>query len=179
MKKLCTLLFLGVLNWANAQGYTELNKLLHRLEQENKINHHTEEHYDLEGKKFLYLKDFQERTERWILEIKDGKSMLVELQDDKKTGKTSSKIYTGDIVRKKHIVSIRADKMEGQLLSIPITYLYHLTYQGGIWYLIDANTGDRWIDTNNLNKKREQKEATKKEKRFLEKIQKRKNKNRE
>lgn len=179
MRKLLAAVLLGIGTFMNAQGYLELNKLLHRLEQENKVNHNTEEHYDMEGKKFLYLKDFQDSTERWILEIKDGKSMLVELHDDKNTGKTTSKIYTGDIVRNKHIVSIRADKMEVQPLGIPITYLYHLTYQGGIWYLIDANTGNRWIDTNDLNKKIEQKELSKKEKRLLEKLQRRKNKNRE
>lgn len=154
MKKLFTLVlgvFFGVMN---AQNYTELNKLLHRMEQENKINHDTESHYDLNGKRFIYLKEFETKTERWILEINGEESRLIELVDDKQTGKTSSQIYTGDVVRKKHVVSLRFDKLEGNRLNLPLTYLHHITYQAGIWYLIDANTGNRWIDTNDLGKKK-------------------------
>lgn len=180
MNRLLTLLLVSVLSWANAQGYTELNKLLHKLEQDSQINHNTELHYDLEGKKFLLLKDFPEKTKRWILEIKEGNSMLVELEDDKKTGQTISKIYSGDIVRKKHIVSVRADKLEGERIKIPVTYLYHLTYLRGIWYLIDANTGERWIDVESMkNKSLEQNQLTKKEKRKLERLKKKQNKNRD
>lgn len=173
MKKILVLLMLSTLNFVNGQGYIELNKLLHRLEQENKINHETELHYDLEGKRFIYLKDFPEKTERRILEIRNNASQLIELEDDKSTGKTTSKIYTGDVVRKNHVVSIRLDKLEGERIGMPVTFLYHLTYQGGIWYLLDANTGLRWIDTQDLNKKvqiLDKKEIRK---------QKRKNKNRE
>lgn len=178
MKKLFALLplLVGFLSYnVHAQGYVELNKTLHRLEQENKINHDTEKHYDLEGKKFIFLNDFPEKTERWILEIKDGNSRLIALEDDKTTGKTTSKIYTGDVVRKKHVVSIRMDKMENERLSIPLTYLYHITYQKGIWYMIDANTGYRWIDTQDLGKKINAPNDNPKEKRK----QRRKKKNRD
>lgn len=180
MKNLLTLLLVSILNWTNAQSYIQLNKLLHKLEQESKINHNTELYYDLEGKKFLYLKDFPEKTQRWILEIKEGKSILVELEDDKKANETTSKIYTGDVVRKKHIVSVRVDKLESEKINIPITYLYHITYQRGIWYLIDANTGDRWIDVESMKKnKLEQNHLTQKEKRKLERLQRKQYKNRD
>lgn len=179
MKKLFALLLVGAVHWANAQGYTELNKLLHRLEQEQKINRETELHYDLNGKKFLFLKDFPEKTERKILEINENEIRLIDLVDDKGTNKTASQIYTGDVMRKDFVVSVRADKLEGQKLRMPLTYLYHLTFKGGIWYLIDANTGDRWIDTNDLNKKPIEEKLSKKEQRKLEKLQKRQNKNRE
>lgn len=179
MKKLFALLLVGAVHWANAQGYTELNKLLHRLEQEQKINRETELHYDLNGKKFLFLKDFPEKTERKILEINEKEIRLIDLVDDKGTNKTASQIYTGDVMRKDFVVSVRADKLEGQKIGMPLTYLYHLTFKGGIWYLIDANTGDRWIDTNDLNKKPIEEKLSKKEQRKLEKLQKRQNKNRE
>lgn len=179
MKKLFALLLVGTVHWANAQGYTELNKLLHRLEQEQKINRETELHYDLNGKKFLFLKDFPEKTERKILEINEKEIRLIDLVDDKGTNKTASQIYTGDVMRKDFVVSVRADKLEGQKIGMPLTYLYHLTFKGGIWYLIDANTGDRWIDTNDLNKKPIEEKLSKKEQRKLEKLQKRQNKNRE
>lgn len=179
MKKLFALLLVGTVHWANAQGYTELNKLLHRLEQEQKINRETELHYDLNDKKFLFLKDFPEKTERKILEINEKEIRLIDLVDDKGTNKTASQIYTGDVMRKDFVVSVRADKLEGQKIGMPLTYLYHLTFKGGIWYLIDANTGDRWIDTNDLNKKPIEEKLSKKEQRKLEKFQKRQNKNRE
>ena len=94
MKKLLILFFGGLFLFVNAQSYRELNKLLYRLEQENKINHDTEKHYDLNGKKFLYVKDYENEIERWVLEIKNDEAQLVELIEDKGTGKTISQIYT-------------------------------------------------------------------------------------
>lgn len=157
MRKLWTLALAMAFSYANAQGYSEVNKVLHRMEQEAKINQNTLGFYDLEGKKFLLLKDFPEKTERKILEIKDGKSVLVELQDDRKIGKISSKIYTGDLVRAKNVVSVRADYLEGQKIGLPITYTYSLFFQKGIWYLVDRNTGDRWIDTEFLGQSQDEK----------------------
>lgn len=155
MKRLFLLVlgvFFGVMD---AQSYTEFSKLLYRLEQENKINHDTESYYDLNGKRFIYSEEFDDRTERWVLEINDKESRLIGLVNDKQMGKINSQIYTGDVVRRKHVVSLRFDKLEGYRLSIPLTYLHHITYQGGVWYLIDVNAGKRWVDINDLEKKRE------------------------
>ena len=127
MKKLLTLFFGGLFLFVNAQSYRELNKLLYRLEQENKINHDTEMHYDLNGKKFLYVKDYENETERWVLEIKNDEALLVELIEDKGTGKAISQIYTGDVIRKKHVVSLRFDQLEGQRLGTPLAFLHHIT----------------------------------------------------
>lgn len=52
-------------------------------------------------KKVFIFERFLKKTERWILEIKDGKSMLIELIDDKKTVGKYFIIYSGDVVRKK------------------------------------------------------------------------------
>ena len=178
MKKLLILVLVMFMVGVKAQGYTELNKLLYRLEQENKINHDTEMHYDLNGKRFLYVKDYEDETERWVLEIKNDEAQLIELIDDKGTGKTISQIYTGDVIRKKHVVSLRFHQLEGQRLGTPLTFLHHITYQGGIWYLIDVNAGNRWIDTNDLGKKKEE-TISKRERKYLEKIKKRRNRNRD
>ena len=178
MKKLLILFFGGLFLFVNAQSYRELNKLLYRLEQENKINHDSEMHYDLDGKKFLYVKDYENETERWVLEIKNDEAQLIELIDDKGTGKTISQIYTGDVIRKKHVVSLRFDQLEGQRLGTPLTFLHHITYQGGVWYLIDVNAGNRWIDIDDLGKKKEE-TMSKRERKYLEKIKKRRNKNRD
>ena len=68
--------------------------------------------------------------------------------------------------------------MEGQRLGTPLTFLHHITYQGGVWYLIDVNAGNRWIDIDDLGKKKEE-TMSKRERKYLEKIKKRRNKNRD
>lgn len=154
MRKLLALIMLGALNFVDAQGYLELNKILHRLEQENKINHDTEAYYDLAGKKFIFQKEEGNKSERRVLEIANegNEARIIVLEKDKNTQQLDSKIYTGDFVRTKHIVSVRADKLEKQRIGVPLTHLFHITIAGGVWYLIDANTNERWIDTNDLDK---------------------------
>lgn len=181
MRKLLALMMFGALNLVDAQGYLELNKLLHRMEQENKMNHDTEAYYDLAGKKFILQKDNDETSERKILEIaNEGNEVkIIIMEEDKKTQQKTSKIYTGDFIRRKHIVSVRADKLEGQKIAMPLTYLYHITVAGGVWYLIDGNNNDRWIDTNDLGKTPKTIEnLSKKQQRLLEKAKRYQQKNR-
>lgn len=180
MRKLLTLMMLGALNLVNAQGYLELNKLLHRMEQENKMNHDTEAYYDLAGKRFIFQKDNEENTERRVLEIgENDEARIIIMKENKATKQQESQIYTGDFIRKKHIVSVRADKLEGERIGVPLTYLYYITVAGGVWYLIEANTNERWIDTNDLGKTPQTLEnLSKKQKRLLEKAKKYQQKNR-
>ncbi|NHW60130.1 hypothetical protein HA378_33705, partial [Escherichia coli] len=67
----------------------------------------------LDGKKFVSIKDFEDRTEREFIVFTNDKVNYIELLDAKSDNKTSSKVYDGDFIRKKNIVSIRADKLEG------------------------------------------------------------------
>lgn len=71
----------------------ELNKVLHRLEQE-KQNQPRNGDFTMiwEGKKFLFLKDFSKKTEALDIGNKGWKIYADKLIDDKKTGETTSTI---------------------------------------------------------------------------------------
>ncbi len=73
--------------------------------------------------------------------------------DDKSTGKSTSNVFSGDIIRKKNIVSMRADQLENKKIPIPVAKTLLLTKQKEILYLIDINSRERWIDEEAYSKK--------------------------
>nr|WP_315031405.1 hypothetical protein [uncultured Chryseobacterium sp.] len=150
MKKiLIGILFLGTLG-LKAQ-YGSLNAILDRLEARQGINQHLE-NVNIDNKKFVFIKDEADHTERDFIIIKGNDATYVEVFDDKATGDSSSNVFTGDIIRKKNIVSLRADMLEGKKVPLPVTKTLLLTQQDNILYLIDVNTKDRWIDEESYSK---------------------------
>lgn len=150
MKKiLMGILFFGTLG-LNAQ-YGTLNEILNRLEERKGINQHLENE-NIDNKKFVFIKDAEDHTERDFIVIKGNQATYVEVFDDKATGESSSNVFTGDIVRRKNIVSLRADKLENKKVPMPVTKTLLLTKQKDILYLIDVNTKDRWIDEASYSK---------------------------
>ena len=125
--------------------------MLDRLEKEGEINNNTEL-YSIADKKFVLIKDMPDKMERHILELKEDTSTLIEIVDDKKNGTSVSKIYSGDVVRKRDVVSVRANMLEGKKIGMPVVYTFVLSFRKNIWYLTDANTGERWIETHYLEK---------------------------
>lgn len=152
MKKLfiCTLLFFGLLS--KAQNYAALDKILTVLEERRGINQHLE-NVSVENKKFVLIKDFPDHTERSFIIIKGKDATYVEMFDDKATGQSTSNVFSGDIIRKKNIISLRADKLENKKIPIPVSKTLLLTKQKEIIYLIDINSRDRWIDEESYTKK--------------------------
>lgn len=151
MKKiLIGILFFGTLG-LKAQ-YGSLNAILDRLEARRGINQNLES-VNIDNKKFVFIKDETDHTERDFIVIKGNNATYVEVFDDKATGESSSNVFTGDIVRKKNIVSLRADVLEGKKIPMPVTKTLLLTKQDNILYLIDVNTRDRWIDEESYSKK--------------------------
>ncbi|MDH6252722.1 hypothetical protein M2347_002449 [Chryseobacterium sp. H1D6B] len=152
MKKI----FIGILFFgafaAKAQSYGTLNEILTRLEDRKGINQHLE-NVNIDNKKFVLIKDFEDHTERDFIVIKGKDATYVEVFDDKATGESSSNVFTGDIIRKKNIVSLRANMLENKKIPIPVTKTLLLTKQDDILYLIDVNTKDRWIDELSYSKK--------------------------
>ncbi len=73
--------------------------------------------------------------------------------DDKSTGKSTSNVFSGDIIRKNNIVSLRADQLENKKIPIPVAKTLLLTKQKEILYLIDINSRERWIDEEAYSKK--------------------------
>ena len=153
MKKIIIgILLLGTIVSAKAQ-YGTLNEILTRLEERKGINQHLE-NINIDNKKFVFIKDEADHTERDFIVIKGNKATYVEVFDDKATGETSSNVFTGDIIRKKNIVSLRADMLENKKVPMPVTKTLLLTKQDNILYLIDFNTKARWIDEASYSKKK-------------------------
>lgn len=151
MKKiLIGILFLGTLG-LKAQ-YGTLNAILTKLEERKGINQNLD-NVNIDNKKFVFIKDEADHTERDFIIIKGNDVTYVEVFDDKATGESSSNVFTGDIIRKKNIISLRADKLEDKKIPLPVTKTLMLTKQKDILYLIDVNTRDRWIDEESYSKK--------------------------
>lgn len=149
-KFLIGILFFGTLG-LKAQ-YGTLNAILDRLEARRGVNQNLE-NVNIDNKKFVFIKDEADHTERDFIVIKGKDATYVEVFDDKATGESSSNVFTGDIIRKKNIVSLRADVLEGKKIPMPVTKTLLLTQQDNILYLIDVNTRDRWIDEASYSKK--------------------------
>ncbi|WP_292008476.1 hypothetical protein [Chryseobacterium sp.] len=152
MKKIFIgILLLGSLV-AKAQNFGTLNEILNRLEEKKGINQNLE-NVDVNNKKFILIKDFDDHTERNFIIIKGKDVTYVEIFDDKQTNESTSNVFTGDIIRKKNIISLRADMLENKKVPLPVTKTLLLTKQKDILYLIDVNTKERWIDEESFNKK--------------------------
>ncbi|UOE40275.1 hypothetical protein MTP09_10165 [Chryseobacterium suipulveris] len=142
------LLFFGL----KAQ-YASLNEILNRLEERRGIKQDLQ-NINLDDTKFVLIKDFADHTERNFIVLKGNKATYVEMFDDKSNGETTSNVFSGDVVRSKHnIISLRADKLEGQKIPIPVTKTLLLTKQKKIVYLIDVNSKERWIEESAVNRK--------------------------
>ncbi|THV62123.1 MULTISPECIES: hypothetical protein [Chryseobacterium] len=151
MRKLLIGIFLLGTLGLKAQ-YGTLNEILNRLEQRKGINQHLE-NVNIDNKKFVFIKDEADHTERDFIIIKGNNATYVEVFDDKATGESSSNVFSGDVIRKKNIISLRADMLENKKIPIPVTKTLLLTQQDNILYLIDVNTRDRWIDEASYSKK--------------------------
>ena len=133
--------------------YGSISAILDRLEEKKGINQNLKD-VNINDTKFVLIKEFDDHTERSFIIIKDKQATYVEMFDDKKTGETSSNVFSGDVVRTNHnIVSLRADKLEGEKIAIPISKTLLMTKQKDILYLIDINSRERWIEENAINKK--------------------------
>lgn len=147
------MLFFGTALGLKAQ-YGSLNSILTRLEERKGVNQNLES-VNIDGKKFVFIKDEADHTERDFIVIKGNKATYVEVFDDKATGESSSNVFSGDIVRnKKNIISLRADVLENTKVPIPVTKTLLLTMQDNILYLIDVNTKARWIDEESFSRKK-------------------------
>lgn len=154
MKK--SLLFLSLIASAcfYSQDYSGINKILEKIEEKGKKMKDAS-NYDLKNKKFVLMEDFDDHSERHILEFNaDGTLTMIELIDDKSTGKSFSNIFTGDYIRKRNAISVRANYLEGKKIAMPISINLYLMNASDIWYLKDINNSKRWIENNNMIKKK-------------------------
>lgn len=133
--------------------YATINEILDRLEERKGINQDLSG-LQLDDIKFVLVRDSADHTERNFVIFKGNNVTFVEVFDDKKTGESSSNVFSGDMVRsKKNIISIRCDKLEGKRIPLPVTKTFMLTTQKKIPYLIDINTKERWIDEKSFSQR--------------------------
>lgn len=154
MKKILftSALFVAALN-LHAQNFGSISKILDELEANQKSAKEYDE-YTLEGKKFFVLVDDADHSERHIIEfLPQNKVQVIELIDDKKTGDHFSNLFNGDVVRNHNNISVRADSLEGKKIPLPKVYNLLLNFYKGYWYLIDINTGEKWLEAHYLDKK--------------------------
>lgn len=153
MKKLLSGIFLIVLSVAANAQYAKALAILERLEQRKGINKNIEA-VNIDHKKFVHIKEFDDHTERMIISLNGKQLTYIELFDDKSSGETSSNVFSGDVVRtRNNMISMRADKLEGEKIAMPIAKTFLLTKQDDIIYLVDVNTRERWIDETAFGKK--------------------------
>ncbi len=146
MKKIFFTATLVLLSLTAKAQYGTINAVLDRLEERRGINQDLKE-VNLYDKKFVLVKDFDDHTERDFIVIKGNNATYVEMFDDKKTGQTSTNLFTGNLLRtKRNILSFYFDKLENQKIAIPLSKNLLLTKQKDILYLLDINNNDRWID---------------------------------
>lgn len=153
MKKIfCASLLIISAVFVQAQ-YGTMNAILDELEERRGLNQNLKD-VDINDTKFVLVKDFADHTERSFIIIKDNLATYVEMFDDKKTGETSSNVFSGDVVRTQHnIISLRADMLEGKKIALPLTKTLLMTKQRKVLYLVDVNTRERWIEESAVNKK--------------------------
>ena len=146
MKKIFALLTLILFSVTAQAQYGTINAILQKLEERQGITKELTD-VNIDNRKFMIIKDFEDHTERNFVIFKGKEVTYVELFDDKATGETTSNIFTGDFVRsRKNVISIRCNLLEGKKITIPVTKVFLLTKQRKILYLLDMNSKDRWID---------------------------------
>lgn len=153
MTKIFSIVLLVMGSMVMKAQYGSINVILDKLEARRGINQNLKD-VNIDDTKFVLIKEFDDHTERSFLIIKGKVATYVEIFDDKKSGETSSNVFSGDVVRTNHnIVSVRADKLEGTKIAIPIAKTFLMTKQKEVLYLVDINTKDRWIEEGAINKK--------------------------
>lgn len=154
MKKTLILLFFALISIQGKAQYAKLDAILTILEERKGMNQNLQ-NVNIDNKKFIIIKDFEDHTERKFIVIKGNKATFVEIFDDKKTGESTSNVFSGDIIRtRKNMISLRADQLEGKKIPIPITKTMLLTKQREILYLVDVNSKERWIDEASFSKEK-------------------------
>lgn len=154
MKKIVFLTALLSSVFSYSQNYSAINDILEKIERKHKKASDASD-YNISHKKFVLMEDYEDHSERHILEFgADNKITLIEVIDDKATGQSYSNIFSGDYIRKRNAISIRANYLEGKQIATPIIHSLYLMNANQVWYLKDINNSKRWIENNNLIKKK-------------------------
>lgn len=154
MKKIfaIAILFFCVID-AEAQRLDKIVERIDRIEKNRKFDKSLLT-LDLTGKKFALIKNVNKVVYKNILDFSNdnNKVTLIELTDDKLTDAKTSKIYTGDALKKEFYVSVRADKLEGKNIDLPYTFNFVLQKRDGNLCLVNISNNEIWLDTDSGKK---------------------------
>ena len=154
MKKIfaIAILFFCVID-AQAQRLDKIVERIDRIEKNRKFDKSLLT-LDLTGKKFALIKNVNKVVYKNILDFSNdnNKVTLIELTDDKLTDAKTSKIYTGDALKKEFYVSVRADKLEGKNIDLPYTFNFVLQKRDGNLCLVNISNNEIWLDTDSGKK---------------------------
>ena len=149
MKKIfaIAILFFCVID-AEAQRLDKIVERIDRIEKNKKFDNSLLT-LDLTGKKFALIKNVNKVVYKNILDFSNdnNKVTLIELTDDKLTDAKTSKIYTGDALKKEFYVSVRADKLEGKNIDLPYTFNFVLQKRDGNLCLVNISNNEIWLDS--------------------------------
>ncbi len=146
------ILFFCVID-AQAQRLDKIVERIDRIEKNKKFDNSLLT-LDLTGKKFALIKNVNKVVYKNILDFSNdnNKVTLIELTDDKLTDAKTSKIYTGDALKKEFYVSVRADKLEGKNIDLPYTFNFVLQKRDGNLCLVNISNNEIWLDTDSGKK---------------------------
>lgn len=145
MKKIFSICLFFAFVGMNAQ-FAQINKILDELENRYGISEELKNE-NIDGLKFVQIKEFETYTERTIIEIKGKTATFIEIFDEKIGEKSRSNIFTGDYIRtNRNIVSFRFDKLEGKKTAVPKVLNLLLTKYNDTVYLLNYQTKERWIE---------------------------------
>ena len=138
---------------AEAQRLDKIVERIDRIEKNKKFDNSLLT-LDLTGKKFALIKNVNKVVYKNILDFSNdnNKVTLIELTDDKLTDAKTSKIYTGDALKKEFYVSVRADKLEGKNIDLPYTFNFVLQKRDGNLCLVNISNNEIWLDTDSGKK---------------------------
>lgn len=146
------ILFFCVID-AEAQRLDKIVERIDRIEKNKKFDNSLLT-LDLTGKKFALIKNVNKVVYKNILDFSNdnNKVTLIELTDDKLTDAKTSKIYTGDALKKEFYVSVRADKLEGKNIDLPYTFNFVLQKRDGNLCLVNISNNEIWLDSDSGKK---------------------------
>lgn len=153
MKKIFSICLFFVFVGMNAQ-FAQMNKILDELENRYGISEELKNE-NIDGLKFVQIKEFETYTERTIIEIKGKTATFIEVFDEKDTGESGANVFTGDYIRtNKNMLSFRFDKLEGKKTAVPKVINLLLTKYNDTIYLLNYQTKERWIEHKKLETKK-------------------------
>lgn len=153
MKKIFSICLFFAFVGMNAQ-FAQINKILDELENRYGISEELKNE-NIDGLKFVQIKEFETYTERIIIEVKGKTATFVEIFDEKDTGESGINVFTGDYIRtNKNMISFRFDKLEGKKTVVPKVLNLLLTKYNDTIYLLNYQTKERWIEHKKLETKK-------------------------